>query len=201
MKKHIPVIILIFSFMNSFSQVEKHKVEIQNKVLKIKLNGYKKYIEDFSFRNNIKYFALTMEEKKTGDTTFISLDILQHKELIQVFNPSRFSLLGKVPVLIRTTSQSSSIKNYSLIEFIKFNYFNAPPNEEDERKLKEEREKLPDTITVVDRNGDKVKIPSTRIKPVIVRGGGGHEPKTLFLAFKGERLIEEKWDKYEKKTQ
>ena len=87
------------------------KIQIENEVLKKKLEEYQEYIKQWAARNQVANYLIGVVEQKDKEFSHYYLNIITSKKDIDAFNPDHFAVIQKYPILLRTLISTEKILN------------------------------------------------------------------------------------------
>lgn len=204
MKSFLLIIILYGFSPVLFAQPNAPKQdELTILALVTKIGDYQQYIKDFALRKKREAYIITLYHTKTDTGEVYVLDAVFNADDIARFSPSGFSIIDKIPVMIKDAPNQRT-KRIDLINYLQKTYLPVDSAEirkqqqQDSVAVQIEHDKLPDTVLVGTR-----KVPKSKMKFFVehVRTGGETSPKKWTLVFNKQKLLRTIIDQYEMQSQ
>jgi len=205
MMKRVLLIIIISSFSPVlFAQLNMPKQdELTNSALVTKIRDYQQYIKDFALRHKKEAYVLTLNHLKTDTGEVYMLDAVFEADNIKRSNPSGFSIIDNIAVMINDFTVPHS-RRIDVINYLQKTYFSVDSAEIQRKEQQNsveaqiERDKWPDTILIGTR-----KVPKSKIRMFVenTHTGGETSPKKWTLVFKKQKLLRTIIDRYEMRAQ
>ena len=204
MKSFLLIIILGgFSPVLSAQSNTPKQDELTNPALIIKIKDYQQYIKDFALRHKKEAYVLTLTHLKTDTGEVYVLNAVFEADNIVRSNPSGFSIIDNIPVMINDFNAPHS-RRTEVINYLQKTYLPVDSaairkkKQQDSVQAKVAHDELPDTVLLGTR-----KVPKSKIRMFVehVRTGGETSPKKWTLVFNKQKLLRTIIDQYEMRSQ
>lgn len=168
-----------------------------------KIRDYQNYIKDFALRYKKAAYVLALNHSKTDTGEVYVLNAVFEADNMVRSNPSGFSIIDNIPVMINDFTVSHS-RRTDLINYLQKTYL--PVDSAEIRKKKQQdsvqakiaHDELPDTVLLGTR-----KVPKSKMRMFVahVHTGGGASPKKWTLVFDKQKRLRTIIDLYEMQAQ